>query len=447
MAQLSWPDCQKNFNRVQKLMDKIQSYGTRDEEKFTVGVKQIALTINTEDGISGPWWQSVLSRGTSAPSPKPGSYPFINPRDKSTKYPNGRPYRFSDILKTQEFGSGGFNLGNTGEGIFACAIAARFMSKTEIITPGDVKKVIDGLNPYVAAGKGKTAVTTTNKYKSANENLNTMDTVHLIIELGEKDMKNLKKDYAKYQGIVPAAAKYCNDRKVRKWADLLYRNNQSDKIEVISAGVSGALQTKVDTYVKINDKRVNINVSLKVGDVAQFGQVGGMLYKGDGKKLGQVEYFADFGIKIGKREKEFQKFAAKKNYPKAFQVSFEEARDALNAKKVNNESIARGIAYHATLNEKKVEMVDLQMDRSVVYRFDRIVQKLKGRQITIDYVIGKSNLPSIRFLASNGERIFQLRAAKGGKKSNGEQYYRSYVEKGKALKQLIGEEIPLEPIQ
>jgi len=440
MAQLSWPDCQKNFNRVQKLIDKIQSFGTQNEEKFTVGVKQIGLGINPRDGNTAnslAWWQSVLRQGTSAPSPKSGSYPFIDAK--------GNLYRFSDILKTQEFGSGGFNLGNTGEGIFACAIAARFMSKTAFITPGDVKKVIDGLNPYVAVGGGRKAVTTTNKYESANENLKTMDTVHLMIELGEKDMKHLMKDYAKYQGIIPAAATYCNDRKVRRWADILYRNNNSDKIEVISAGVSGALQTKIDTYVKINDKRVNINVSLKVKDVKQFGQVGGTLYKGDGKKLGQVEYFADFGIKIGSKENEYLKYAAKKDFPNAFHVSFREAEAVLNAG-IDNAAIARGIAYHATLNERKVEMVDLQMDRSVIYKFDRIVQKLQDQEIKIQYHTGTSNLPSIRFLATNGERIFQLRAAKGGT-SGGVQYYRSYVEKGKALKQLIGEEIPLEPIQ
>jgi hypothetical protein len=426
MAALSWPDCQKNFNRVQKLMNKIESFGTANEEKFTLigSNRLIGLGINRRDSNtdnSWAWWQHVLRQGVRAPSPKTGSYPFIDA--------SGKLYRFSDILKTQEFGSGGFNLGNTGEGIFA------------FISPGDVKKVIDGLKPYVAAGKGK-AVTTTNVYDSPNANVTTMDKVHLVIELGEKDMKNLKKDYALYQGIIPAAALFCNGRKVRKWADELYNNNQSDKIEVISAGVSGATQTKIDTFVKVNGKRVNINISLKVGDVKQFGQVGGMLYKTDGEKYGQVEFFREFGIKIGNKEKEFEKFAAIRDYGNAFQVSFKEAVAA----PINPTDIAKGLAYHATLREKNVEMVDLQIDRAVVYRFDRIVSKFADINMVRQLVIGKSNLPTIKFLADNGETIFQLRAAKGGT-SGGRQYYRSYVEKGRALKQLIGTELKLDLIQ
>ena len=62
---------------------------------------------------------------------------------------------------------------------------------------------------------------------------------------------------------------------MKKWSKLLYENNRYDKIEVISDGLGGQTTTKVDVYVKVDDQPIDIKVSLKAGDVKQFGQVSG----------------------------------------------------------------------------------------------------------------------------------------------------------------------------
>ena len=86
-----------------------------------------------------------------------------------------------------------------------------------------------------------------------------------------------------------AAVKYANDEKVTKWAKLVYENGRYDKIEVIADGLGGQQTTKVDVEVKITDDNnvlqdVDIKVSLKAGDVKQFGQQGGTLFEKVGNK-------------------------------------------------------------------------------------------------------------------------------------------------------------------
>ena len=79
---------------------------------------------------------------------------------------------------------------------------------------------------------------------------------------------------------VESAVKYANSVNVTKWSKLVYENNRYDKIEVLSDGLGGQRSTKVDVSVKITDDKgklmpVDILVSLKAGDVKQFGQVSG----------------------------------------------------------------------------------------------------------------------------------------------------------------------------
>jgi hypothetical protein len=342
--------------------------------------------------------------------------------------------------KTHEFGGGGFNLGNTGEGVFACAIAARFLSKTKNITPGDVTKLIKGL-PASSAGLGK-SVTATSTFESDNMIPSIKDILNLEIELSSNDMAHLKNDHAKYQHIIGSAVTYVNGAKVKKWADTLYKNNIVNTINVKSLGVSGATTTKVDTWVEIGDyketpRKVDINISLKVGDVKQFGQVGGAMWEG------QLKMWNSFGITPGDIGAKFEEHVGNKRYEEAFKLSFKSALDNFKPNTTSaSEGIGKGIVFWATLNQDNVDLVSLKNSSVVVYRFKDAVKKIKDLALiaTVDYGSG-SKLPTIKFETKDSKNkwrlLVQVRARRDGT------YFRTIVEKGDYLVDVIGEKIDI----
>ena len=450
MANIAWGELSKNQYRIDKLFQKIDSYGTPQEEKFElVSGTPVALTIDLEEEVIVEWFAKLRKLGKSAGAPP------LKPYTKLVDS-KGKKYKLSDLQKTQEFGGGGFNAGNTGEGVFAAAIAARFISKTKLIQANDVMSIIRSL-PQATTTKG-TSVMTVLETNSPNANKNIIDKVITTIELAKKDMDALISPKAQFSDLLPAAIAFVNRFNVRKWADELYNNNVVNTIEVKSLGVSGATGTKVDTFVEIDGKRVDINISLKTKDIGQFGQQGGMQYRqyperkgAQGKRKGQVELWNSFGIDIhnDKIEAEFDKHASVRDYPEAFQVSFDRAykvyQDLNNSNPtLANENLARGIAYHATLNERNVEIVDLAFNKLTVYKFNNIVDKMKSMNIKSEKTTG-AGLPIVKFFDEGGNIIFKIRAARSGKTGNPpEQYFRTYVEKGPGLKAIVGEEIKLD---
>ena len=174
-----------------------------------------------------------------------------------------------------------YNLGDMAEGVVGAAICARFMYKNRSITSRHVYGILRSLGtPTNYPGKKGKQVERT--YKSANQNPKIMDDVRLFISLAEVNMMALlsRGNETLLREYVDSAVKYANSNNVKKWAKLVYENNRYDKIEVLSDGLGGQRSTKVDVTVKITDDKgklmpVDILVSLKAGDVKQFGQVSG----------------------------------------------------------------------------------------------------------------------------------------------------------------------------
>jgi len=355
------------------------------------------------------------------------------------------------LQKTQEFGGGGFNFGNVGEGVFAAAIAARFINKMKDINAGDVTNIIRKL-PNAKQSEG-TSVITKLSLDSENQLTSIIDKVNLTIELAKKDMASLQAASPKFSELLPAAVAWVNQFNVRDHAEIMYTNDIVNIIDVKSLGVSGGTKTKVDTYVEIDGERTDINVSLKTKSIAQFGQQAGMQYKqyperpgAKGKRKGQVELWASFGLMIDSdaTQKDFYKHAGVRNWEKAFDVTFSKALLMYQGLTDTDrgEKLARGIAYHATLNEKNVEIVDLAFDKLTIYRFTSIVDKMKAMKIKAIKET-RTGLPRIQFFDEGGNVIIQIRCARAGMDSAGRQYFRTYVEKGKGLLRIIGLEIKL----
>ena len=344
-----------------------------------------------------------------------------------------------------------YNLGDMAEGVVGAAIAARFIYKNRSITSRQVYGVLRSLGtPTNYPGKKGKQVEKT--FKSANANPKIMDDVRLFISLAEVNMlallsrgnENLLREY------VDSAVKYANSSNVAKWSKLVYENNRYDKIEVLSDGLGGQRSTKVDVSVKITDDKgklmpVDILVSLKAGDVKQFGQVSGAEFAKQQDLWGRL--FGYDGAIKGLEDKYTDLMYVKKKPDEAVSLVYEYVNKKLNGDLQDQpdrilKTLANAINYFATLNEENVTLLQVGQGKAKVYKFDDIYRALQkpvseGKKYESRIVRGKSNLPTI-LIESDGKPLIQFRV-KQEFKSDGSPYVRNYVEKQKLMGDLLGE--------
>jgi hypothetical protein len=243
---------------------------------------------------------------------------------------------------------------------------------------------------------------------------------------------------------VRSAVRYANSATVKKWSKLLYENNRADTIDVMSDGLGGQTTTKVDVYVKINDKKVNINVSLKAGDVKQFGQVSGIEFEKQ-TKLWETSF--GFGQEIKSLESKYNKLIVnKETVPQAVTMVYQEVANLFNQGIKRGDAgmirkFANSIKYFATLNEDNVTLLQVGNDAAKLYSFDDIYQGIENMQLNATITMGKSGLPTLLINeTASGQPLIQYRV-KQEFKPDGSPYIRNYVEKQTVLGKLIGENL------
>ena len=337
-----------------------------------------------------------------------------------------------------------YNLGDMSEGVVGAAIAARFINKNKNITPKNVFAVLYGMPPATNY-PGKKGKYTERVFPSPNEDGKTSDQVKVYISLAEVNMAAVMDQSNKgiIMPYVQSAVRYANSTTVKKWSKLLYENNRSDQIDVISDGLGGQTSTKVDVYVKVNNERININVSLKAGDVKQFGQVSGIEFD---KQIKLWETSFGFGNEIKGLRSQYETLIQKKEtVPQAVSLVYQKVAELFNQsiKRGDDDTIrkfASSIKYFATLNEDNVTLLQVGNDAAKLYSFDDIYQGLQNMQMSSNVTFGKSGLPTLFINDANGNPILQYRV-KQEFKPDGTPYIRNYVEKQKVLGQLIGESL------
>ena len=363
---------------------------------------------------------------------------------------NKKMYTFGQILKPRI----GANMGDVAEGVFAAAIAVRFINRNATVTKSDVNSLIRGLPTPVSLSKGKVVQKT---FKADNKDIDLKDDVILKISLAEYNMKFFLdiKSQSVLDSYIDSAVKYANDQKVQKWSKLVYENGRYDKIEVTADGLGGQTTTKVDVYVKITDDKnvlqdVDIKVSLKIDDVKQFGQQGGTLFEATGKKKGYKEYWENlFGIDISSQKNAYNKMkGVDHNTSGAINLIYEyvagELQEKLDDKKSSESTLSKlgkAIQYYATLNDEHVELVQLTNGDAKIYNFAGLPNVIKDYVWNVEYSKG---------ISSSGESIPIITIHQKGKPTNillilrvkietlnNAPYYRNYVEKGKFLGDLI----------
>lgn len=347
-----------------------------------------------------------------------------------------------------------FNKGDVSEGILAAAITARFISKTKRITNDDVLGVIKKLGK---PSKLRNFMLIEKSFDSPNKNPKIIDVVICKITLAEINMLallNLKIYTDKeMKELLSASVAYANGNNIMEWADMVYNNNQKNKIEVKSEGLLDQTGTKVDLRVIIDGKQAGVGVSLKAGDVKQFGQVGGATINS------MNEFFNPLGVKFSSKNlKDFENLVAKNKVTEALCLAYKEASKQIKEIiKSDSSSFKKNISnfmrFHATRNEPDVALVQLSKNEASVYNFDNIQKKLKGIELdvlyseaTTDVVKGKK-IPQLKIISPSLKKdnvLLQLRNKLEGNRVNSKGKkvgltVRNYVEKGHLTTQLLSE--------
>lgn len=329
--------------------------------------------------------------------------------------------------------TGGWNTkGDVAEGIVGAAIAARFINKNRDIVPKDIQRVISQM-------KGSGAKRET-MYKSLNENPKIVDDVRFYLSLATPNMDALcdPRNFTPLQDLFQSAAEYANGKTVREWGNLLYTNNMYNYIEVISDGLGGQKKTKVDVRVLVDNEHTDINVSLKAGDVKQFGQVSGAEFD---KQEFLWEKLMKIDVKFLKAEYE-SLVSEKKTFDaiyKVYNFATREINKRLAEESSRNkllDDLGDGILYFATLNEKDVTLVQLNRREAKVYNFDGLKQaimQIKDLRADITTSAGK---PKIVIADGAKSALLEIRT-KIENKPDGTPYIRNYIEKGNLLGELI----------
>ena len=343
------------------------------------------------------------------------------------------------LLKSGEFGgSGGSpgeaakgNRGDMAEAIFAAAITARFMTKNQNVTAIHIHALLDKLRTD--------KMQQTHEYEGLNMNPKIIDSVTLKVGLAIPNLVALQDRTirASLSDVVASAIKYANAPIVVKWAKMLYENNQRNSIEIIADGIGDQTGTKVDVRLRVDNIATNLNVSLKAGDVKQFGQVGG-----SGFDKQEYLWKTLAGLNVSAIEAEYVKLLSQKKALKSIETSYGEAADKFNAEIKTSEKnvykkLALGIKFFATMNEENVTLVQLNKEEAKIYKFDLLFNALQANETKITAKLNTSKTyPEVNFEDDTGEILLTVRA-KTENKPSGEQYIRNYVEKGPLMGKLV----------
>jgi hypothetical protein len=399
--------------------------------------------INVEEPMTSVAW------GTDAQDPKkyaatygknkPG-IPYAAFRDISGKLwiyygsPSGMKNCFTHVTA---------NRGEVAEGILGAAMFAKFTKRApqqEIaqVTPQDIERVINSMKQTKS-----TETTTTYEIQVQDSDNKHADNIKFSLDLKTAPKQALfdpakRKEYAEEFN---SAAAYVNTPNAERYSRYFYINGKADNINVISAGATSETTSKVDVFVEANGQKLRLNTSLKVGGVKQFGQVGGSEFES------MIKLWRYFGVDISSYATQYEKLRGADQFNAleyiyrniATQLSKDLAgdNDTEEAKFVTE--IANSVSYFATLGDKNVKLVDFSKNGFKILRFNDLVQKMRGVNLTVSYKDEKGR-PEIGIHAVGEPKntLISVRV-KIENKDDGTQYARNLIEKGPLLEKLTME--------
>ena len=367
--------------------------------------------------------------------------PKSDPNKVPLKTDTGATIYIGQLRKPPEFGSKkGFNTGQIAEGALGAALVARFIKREGSITSEDTIDVIKQLGAGTESGKNLQAGITAS---SAN------DIIKFNVVLPKGDYNALYggvgsgKMHPDMQGVINSATKFANSNSVDVALDKIVSDPNKNTVVVNSDGASDQTGTKADLFLSIDGANVNL-LSLKAGDVKQFGQGSGFTYD----KLDDF-FKTTFGVSV---PKQYEDELDGKDPKDAFRIIHEVYASV--AKQIqnelagdNNEQEARfverlykGINFHATRGDDGVTLVMLKKTPNAPgfteLQFGQPLRDaMENTDLQVEYTTpGQgSAIIDVMGVAPDGAKQMLVRT-RGNLKSEGKGYVRNIIEMGPLLK-------------
>jgi len=357
---------------------------------------------------------------------------------------DGREITFGALLKTPDFKGGKtFNAGDIGEGMLGAAVTAKFLARDRDITEADVINVIKKLGAGEQIG---------NNIRGSMSGPSANDTVYYNLSLNQANYnaligsaRNPREMHSEILGALRSAVLFANrNAGIAAALGRIMSDKNKNKVTVNSDGVSDQRGTKADLFLDIDGTTVNL-LSLKVGDVKQFGQASGHNFQ-------QLDKFFNetFGVNLPNTlQKYFNKddaYASFSGIRKVYSRVATELNNELSGKSISLEAklverLYRGIQHHATRGEEGTSMVILKTTPNAAgYSELRFGQALRDamEQVDLDVEVDApedSNQAKLEIFGTldNGSRAMLLRL-RSNIKSESRGYVRNIVEMGPLLK-------------
>ncbi len=276
------------------------------------------------------------------------------------------------------------NMGNVSEALLGCAVAAKFSKGGANITENDLVQIGRAL----AKNKGIIETTAGKDTLVFKVSIPFMDRKVFYSWLGEDSRGKTLQDYSvpndKIQLLerrAKIAVEYANSSKrVLTAVQQAINDPRNNKVDVLSDGGEKENQstTKVDLKILVDGKETAKRLlSVKAGNVAQFGQVTGVNFSHAQEFFGGVgitlpetikKYF--YEIPPNSRNVEDQKLH---NFEHGFSTAFKHGFKLLKSRAASDqaglvEDVYQGLLHHLTRKEPGVEMVILDPDGKKAFR-------------------------------------------------------------------------------
>jgi hypothetical protein len=305
-------------------------------------------------------------------------------------------------------------MGNVSEALLGCAVAAKFMN---VGKPVSEEQAI-AVGRQLVSNKGILEATAGKDKLFFKVTIPKMDNKAFKSWL-KMDSKTLA-DYNVPEGTIAlfdrrlkAAVDYANtSKRVMSAIQEAQQDPRNNKVDVISDGGEKENQntTKVDLKILIDGQETAKRLlSVKAGDVAQFGQVVGANFEH------VTEFFSSFGVPLSPSVKKYfyeiakgtRGSAAEKqhNFDNGMLAAYEDAGKKLKAKaRIDQaglvEDVYQGLLQHLTRKEEGVEMVILDPDDKKAFRelsfgpeFEKAMRQLQ--LVVVENMEGKAHIISI----------------------------------------------------
>ena len=340
------------------------------------------------------------------------------------------------------------NKGDLAEAILACGVAAKFNNPDAVVTKTAIEKMLS----RVLATR-KTQLERDDKV-SAKTTVKVSDTITLSVGIRKRewDFISDKRNWELIDWQFDSVAKYCNTyKRIKRYSQMLYKNNKENKIVVDADGLTDQKGTKADIKVKIDNKVVNMQMSLKVTGGDQIGQMSGVPFDK------QVKLFELLGVDVTPARKKYDELINKVDIGLAFThrdetktglgrqihlavreanlVVHKEAKKQLDAKMKAKDAkfidqVTDFLRKAATGNDPTIEVVKLSTKGFKRAKFGKkYVQNVKdamphlkvdvnkqpegdAETVIYDSRIGKSNSAAARLFKIRGKIIFESKTTK-----------------------------------